>query len=450
MSHRLVSISTDDVKTTSIIFIDEKDKHLGSVKIENGKFIFDPANLNVTVVPDGQKHGDYLYWDSTIPSSNNANGSWVAIGDKIHIGNNAGQNTQGDFAVAIGNDAGQNNQGDYAIAVGNSAGQSGQPNNTIILNATGIPVNGLQENALYIAPVREEIRQGVTGNFMDDVGVISSQSTNVLSYNKDTKETTLRDLGLYNDTISSLSQENSETDTRKIVSNFSIVPKIQGFIPDGSSNKGLNLGHTGAYWNSIYAKSIYTTTGTIYVTDPETQSTMAVKFNPTTLTTTLSNDTTTIENVTSIVYNQTVSDFNDYIKKLENRFLALEEYVINMQKTYNITKPSGENFVFHGVRQSGLLDENIQITPKYSNGVYTGLSTISISEYVYNILYNTIKIYDSNDNFIILLDKNDFIIQDLQSRFRTVDVIVSTTKFPISIKVCNLSDEVILDKTFSF
>ena len=450
MSHRLVSISTDDVKTTSIIFIDEDDKHLGSVKIENGKFIFDPAKINVTVVPDGQKHGDYLYWDSTIPSSNNTNGSWIAIGDKIHVGNNAGQNTQGDFAVAIGNDAGQNHQGDYAIAVGNSAGQDNQPNNTIILNATGIPVNGTQENALYIAPVREEIRQGVTGSFTDISGISSSQSTNVLSYNKDTKETTLRDLGLYNDNITSLSQENSEVDTRKIVSNYSIVPKIQGFITDGLQNKGLNLGNTGAYWNSVYAKSIYTTTGTIYVTDPESQSTMSVRFNPTTLTTTLSNDTTTVENVSSVVYNQTVSEFNEYIKKIENRFLALEEYVMNMQKTYSITKPSGESFVFNGALQSNLSNENIKLVPKYSNNIYTGLSTICISEYVYNIFYQTIKIYDKSDNFIIMLDKNDFVTKDLQNQYRVNDVIISETKFPISLKVYNLSDEVILDKKFTF
>jgi hypothetical protein len=78
---------------------------------------------------------------------------------KIALGFNAGQTSQGINAVAIGPAAGMLSQGNLAIAIGASAGTSSQPANTIILNATGSPVNGVaaQTYSFYVDPIRNAI-----------------------------------------------------------------------------------------------------------------------------------------------------------------------------------------------------------------------------------------------------------------------------------------------------
>jgi len=75
---------------------------------------------------------------------------------KIALGFNAGETSQGTNAVAIGPAAGLLSQGNLAIAIGASAGVSNQPANTIILNATGNPVNGVvaQTYSFYVDPIR--------------------------------------------------------------------------------------------------------------------------------------------------------------------------------------------------------------------------------------------------------------------------------------------------------
>jgi hypothetical protein len=74
----------------------------------------------------------------------------------IAIGQYAGNEIQGIKAVAIGANAGYSGQGANAISVGNLAGESSQPANTIILNASGVAVNGvaLQTDSFYVAPIR--------------------------------------------------------------------------------------------------------------------------------------------------------------------------------------------------------------------------------------------------------------------------------------------------------
>ena len=74
----------------------------------------------------------------------------------VAIGGNAGVTNQGINAVAIGEAAGLLSQGNLAIAIGAAAGTSNQPANTIILNATGSPVNGVaaQTNSFYVDPIR--------------------------------------------------------------------------------------------------------------------------------------------------------------------------------------------------------------------------------------------------------------------------------------------------------
>ncbi len=124
--------------------------------------------------------------------------------DSVAIGTSAGQTTQGNYAVAIGNDAGKTTQGSLSVAIGKAAGETsqglyavsvghqagftgqglqsvavglaagftGQGNsavaigtyagltnqaaNTIILNATGVAVNGVaaQTSSFYVDPIR--------------------------------------------------------------------------------------------------------------------------------------------------------------------------------------------------------------------------------------------------------------------------------------------------------
>ena len=78
------------------------------------------------------------------------------FGSSIAIGNNAGYTGQGANSIAIGKLAGYIGQGANSIAIGNQAGyntSTSQAANTIILNATGQPLNGGQ-TGLYVAPIR--------------------------------------------------------------------------------------------------------------------------------------------------------------------------------------------------------------------------------------------------------------------------------------------------------
>lgn len=72
----------------------------------------------------------------------------------ISIGQFAGLDFQGDRSIAIGAYAGQTNQGVDSISIGNYAGQTNQLSNTIIVNATGAPLNSTNQNGLFIKPIR--------------------------------------------------------------------------------------------------------------------------------------------------------------------------------------------------------------------------------------------------------------------------------------------------------
>jgi hypothetical protein len=100
----------------------------------------------------------------TLAGVNNQQQDSVAIGftagsdnqqkDSVAIGRRAGNDFQGEGSVAIGNEAGDTQQGEYCVAVGYKAGFLAQDNNTIILNATGNPLNSDRLNATFIAPIR--------------------------------------------------------------------------------------------------------------------------------------------------------------------------------------------------------------------------------------------------------------------------------------------------------
>ena len=91
----------------------------------------------------------------------------------VAVGSSAGRVSQGIDAVALGFGAGETSQGLQAVAIGAYAGQTSQAANTIILNASGVAVNGVaaQTNSFYVDPIRNATSTG-----------------NVLTYNTTTKE----------------------------------------------------------------------------------------------------------------------------------------------------------------------------------------------------------------------------------------------------------------------
>ena len=71
----------------------------------------------------------------------------------VAIGYGAGQISQGIGAIAIGNAAGGTGQGNSAIAIGISAGVTSQAANSIIINASGAALNGAAAG-FYVNPIR--------------------------------------------------------------------------------------------------------------------------------------------------------------------------------------------------------------------------------------------------------------------------------------------------------
>ena len=74
------------------------------------------------------------------------------------VGYQAGTSAQGNYSVAIGYQAGVFSLGENSIAIGRSAGYgiTGQPAKTIIINASGIIIDGVpnQTGSFYVAPIR--------------------------------------------------------------------------------------------------------------------------------------------------------------------------------------------------------------------------------------------------------------------------------------------------------
>ena len=71
----------------------------------------------------------------------------------VAIGRDSAYNGQGDSAVAIGFEAGNNNQGIRAVAIGYRAGYNNQTSGSIVINASGVAING-SAAGFYVDPVR--------------------------------------------------------------------------------------------------------------------------------------------------------------------------------------------------------------------------------------------------------------------------------------------------------
>ena len=71
----------------------------------------------------------------------------------IAVGQGSGINSQGQAAVAVGGGAGANSQGQFAVAIGYDAGETNQPANSIVINASGVALNGAAAG-FYVNPIR--------------------------------------------------------------------------------------------------------------------------------------------------------------------------------------------------------------------------------------------------------------------------------------------------------
>jgi hypothetical protein len=215
---RFVSLSADDVKVSDVILTDEKGGVLGSIYVENNRFIFNPPLSNLTAGLEG------------------------------------------------------------GVGPAGLEGPTGQQ------GPTG-----------FIEEISYEDRIGPIGDFI--TGINGSQSSNVVSYNNNSKKVTFRDLGLYNESLPDLPKTGSENDYR-IVSKHSIIPDIDGLI----GNQGYSLGNDKSYWNSIYVKDINMSNKGIYIKDNENNESMSVSFDPMTLRSTISNNSATVQSVNTSMF----------------------------------------------------------------------------------------------------------------------------------------------------
>jgi len=71
------------------------------------------------------------------------------------VGGGAGVTNQGANAVAIGQSAGITDQGIEALALGSQAGTTSQADYSIVINATGAPLENTVSNTTVIKPVRD-------------------------------------------------------------------------------------------------------------------------------------------------------------------------------------------------------------------------------------------------------------------------------------------------------
>jgi hypothetical protein len=159
-----ITLTKDITTDTLTITVDPVFDLRGSVFADDSSIMVDAISRQFTGSLIGDVKGSVFGDDSTKiidAVENKVYGGIFATTlrteeTKIALGLSAGETSQGINAVAIGQAAGLLSQGNLAIAIGAAAGTSNQPANTIILNATGSPVNGvaLQTDSFYVDPIR--------------------------------------------------------------------------------------------------------------------------------------------------------------------------------------------------------------------------------------------------------------------------------------------------------
>jgi hypothetical protein len=178
-SYNTVSISTDTENggAQSWVF-----NNYGVLTLPNGASLKDSGNESIAF---GQEAGLTDQGEHAVAIGNSAGkatqgtratavganaGQWSQSTDAVALGYLAGHNQQSSSAIAIGSGAASSNQGVNAIAIGGAAGASNQGWNSIaigsfagsnnqhhysiILNATGMPLESDGQSRFYVNPIR--------------------------------------------------------------------------------------------------------------------------------------------------------------------------------------------------------------------------------------------------------------------------------------------------------
>jgi hypothetical protein len=196
-------------------------------------------------------------------AGSNAQGS-----ESVAVGKLAGRNLQGNLAVAIGSEAGRENQGDNSIAIGwlagnisqgansiaigSGAGASSQAVNSIIINATGSNLNQTTANTFTVKPIR---------NANTTVALFYNTTTGEITY-----DTPYSNSALTAGTVTTNAQPNITsvgTLTSLNVSGTITAPNITAntgvFTGNGSGLSQLVAGNiTGQVGNALIAGTVYT------------------------------------------------------------------------------------------------------------------------------------------------------------------------------------------------
>lgn len=161
----------------------------GKLMLKNASVIKDTSggSLGIGFNAGQNSQGDSAVAIGVNSGMNSQSNQAVAVGafagsdaqgnSAIGVGVFAGYQSQATGAIAMGWSAGQTNQGRYAIAIGGGAGYLNQHANSIILNAGEGQLNSDGTGRLYINPIRNDATQN-----------------GVLLYNTSTKEVTYGDL----------------------------------------------------------------------------------------------------------------------------------------------------------------------------------------------------------------------------------------------------------------
>jgi hypothetical protein len=133
---------------------------VGGDKISIGNFAGN-TNQGVSTVAVGSGAGSIDQSGDSVAVGNNA-GYHGQLDSAVAVGVGAGYTGQKSYAVAVGRDAGNVNQGTHSIAIGYLAGETNQAPNSIVLNANAVALDAAT-TGLFVAPIQDNTT-GTTGH----------------------------------------------------------------------------------------------------------------------------------------------------------------------------------------------------------------------------------------------------------------------------------------------
>ena len=124
-----------------------------AIGTNSGESLIASGENSIAIGTNAGKSATGLFTENSIAIGHNAGNEPIGS-NNIAIGLNAGSNQT--RSIAIGNEAGRDGQGSHCVAIGNSAGKgTAQPANSIIINASGDPLEGGSSSSFYVKPIRQ-------------------------------------------------------------------------------------------------------------------------------------------------------------------------------------------------------------------------------------------------------------------------------------------------------